>query len=72
MPILDEEELAEFIDERIQYSVEDAVENYIAYGKPIPVDADIDALIERIEKVERELREQNYWKADRNHSHTEK
>lgn len=65
---LDYDEIASVVSDRVDLSYqiqEEASEAaYIAMG-----DLDVDGLKERVEFVERELADLNYWKADRHHQH---
>lgn len=47
------------------YDIEELVEN--AVNEHL---AEYQALLDKVDALEKELKDQNYWKADRNHSHS--
>lgn len=58
-----------YIDLDIEGEIADAVAEHFANGGDGVTYEEYDALQKRVETLEREIKEQNFWKADRNHSH---
>lgn len=53
----------------VQEEVENAVADYFAGGGDGVTYEEYSDLLKRVEEVEKELRDMNFWKADRNHRH---
>lgn len=59
-----------YIDLDIEAEIEQAVADYLANGSDRVITyEEYDALMTRLDNIEKELKELNFWKADRNHSH---
>jgi hypothetical protein len=58
-----------YIDIDIEGEIEAAVEDYLSNGGEFVTITEHEALLRRLEDLEREMKDLNFWKADRNHSH---
>jgi hypothetical protein len=60
-----------YIDLDIEEEISRAVEDFLAGGSNVATFDEISDVIKRLEALEKEVKELNFWKADRNHSHKE-
>lgn len=54
----------------VQEEIENAVADHFANGGDGVTWEEYCALLQRVDDLEKEIRDQNFWKADRNHSHS--
>jgi hypothetical protein len=58
-----------YIDIDIEGEIEAAVEDFLANGGMFATYDELEAVRGKLDKLEKELADLNFWKADRNHSH---
>jgi hypothetical protein len=58
-----------FIDLDIEDLIQDYVNDALANGSDLATYTELENLISRVDELERLVKDFDFWKADRNHSH---
>lgn len=60
-----------FIDLDVEDIIIKAIENYLAGGGEFVTYDEHEKVLDRVRELEDQMKDMNFWKADRNHSHKE-